>query len=57
MDEEVLYSIEIFQTPRNYTSKMKSNVKPQRPIKEYKAGAIEEILSQIVRDILDEVEE
>ena len=57
MDEDVLYNVEIFQTPRNYTAKMRSNVKPQRPVKEYKAGAIEEILGQIVRDILDEFEE
>ena len=57
MEGELLYNIEISQTPRNYVAKMKSNVKPQKPIKEYKAGAIEEILDQIVRDILDEFEE
>lgn len=57
MEDEVLYSIEILQTPTNYTAKLRSNVKPQRPVKEYKAGAIEEILGQIVRDILDEFEE
>ena len=36
---------------------MKSYVKPQKPIKEYKGIAIEDILDQIVRDILDEQED
>jgi len=52
-----LYDIEINQSPTAYIANMKSNVKPQRPIREYKGSTLEDILDQIVRDILDENEE
>lgn len=54
---QVLYDIEIAQAENTFIAKMKSNVKPQRPLREYKSNAFEEILEQIVRDILDENEE
>jgi hypothetical protein len=54
---KILYDIEINQSPNAYLANMKSNVKPQRPIREYKGSTLEEILDQIVRDILDENEE
>ena len=53
----ILYDIEIGQTPNSYTAKLKSNVKPQKPLREYKGATFEEILDQIVRDILDENED
>lgn len=54
---KILYDIEINQSPTAYIANMKSNVKPQRPIREYKGSTLEDILDQIVRDILDENEE
>ena len=54
---KVLYDIEINQSPTAFIANLKSNVKPQRPIREYKGITLEEILDQIVRDILDENEE
>ena len=54
---KILYDIEINQTPHAFVANMKSNVKPQRPIREYKGSTLEEILDQVVRDILDENEE
>ena len=54
---ERLYEIEIGQTPNAFTAKMKGYVKPQKPIREYKGSTFEEILEQLVRDILDEVDE
>lgn len=55
--DRILYDIEIGQTPNSYTAKLKSNVKPQKPLREYKGATFEEILDQIVRDILDENED
>lgn len=54
---KILYDIEINQTPNAFVANLKSNVKPQRPIREYKGSTLEEILDQLVRDILDETEE
>ena len=54
---KILYDIEINRTPHAFVANMKSNVKPQRPIREYKGATLEEILDQLVRDILDENEE
>ena len=54
---KILYDIEINQTSTAFVANMKSNVKPQRPLREYKGSTLEEILDQIVRDILDENEE
>ena len=54
---ETLYEIEINQTPHAYVGKMRSRVKPQKPVREYKSNSFEEILEQIVRDILDENED
>jgi hypothetical protein len=54
---KILYDIEIGQTPNAYTAKLKSNVKPQKPVREYKGSTFEEILDQIMRDILDENED
>jgi hypothetical protein len=54
---KILYDIEINQSSKAFVANMKSNVKPQRPIREYKGITLEEILDQIVRDILDENEE
>ena len=54
---KILYDIEINQSPTAFIANMKSNVKPQRPIREYKGSTLEDILDQIVRDILDENEE
>ena len=53
----ILYDIEIGQTPHSYTAKMKSYVKPQKPLKEYRGATFEEILEQIVRDVMDENED
>ena len=58
MEEEELYEIEIFVTPKNlYMATMKSNISTQKPLREYKSSEIEEIFEQIVRDILDEMED
>lgn len=54
---KILYDIEINQSSNAFVANMKSNVKPQRPLREYKGNTLEEILDQIVRDILDENEE
>ena len=54
---KILYDIEINQTPSSFVANMKSNVKPQRSIREYKGNTLEDILDQIIRDILDENEE
>ena len=54
---KILYDIEINQSSNAFIANMKSNVKPQRPLREYKGNTLEEILDQIVRDILDENEE
>jgi hypothetical protein len=53
----IIYDIEIGQTSTAYTAKMKSYVKSQKPLKEYRGSTFEEILEQIVRDILDENED
>ncbi len=55
--DKILYDIEINRSPNAYMANLKSNVKPQRPIREYKGATLEEILDQLVRDILDENEE
>jgi hypothetical protein len=57
MQKKILYDIEINQSPNAFIANLKSNVKPQRPIREYKGSTLEEILDQLVRDILDENEE
>jgi hypothetical protein len=57
MAKKILYDIEINQSPNAFIANLKSNVKPQRPIREYKGATLEEILDQLVRDILDENEE
>jgi hypothetical protein len=57
MPKKILYDIEINQSPNAFIANLKSNVKPQRPIREYKGSTLEEILDQLVRDILDENEE
>ena len=57
MGDETWYDIEISQTPRNYVAKMRSPIRPQKPIREYNGRAIEDILDQIVRDILDDQED
>jgi len=54
---DILYEIEINQMPHTYVAKMRSRIKPQRPIREYKSTSFEEILEQLVRDILDENED
>ena len=54
---DILYDIEIGQSPTSYTAKLKSYVKTQKPLKEYKGATFEEILEQIVRDIMDENED
>ena len=54
---EILYDIEIGQTPNAFVAKMRSNVRVQKPLREYQASTFEEILEQIVRDILDENED
>ncbi len=54
---KILYDIEINQSATAFIANLKSNVKPQRPIREYKGNTLEDILDQIVRDILDENEE
>ena len=54
---EVLYDIEIVQSENTYIGKMKSNVRPQKPIREYKSPAFEELLEQLIRDIVDENED
>ena len=55
--DEILYDIEVTQTHKAYVAKMKSFVKPQTPLREYKGSTFEEILEQIIRDILDENDE
>ena len=54
---KIQYDIEINQTPNAFIANLKSNVKPQRPVREYKGNTLEDILDQIVRDIIDENEE
>ena len=55
--DDILYDIEVTQTHKAYIAKMKSFVKPQTPLREYKGSTFEEILEQIIRDILDENDE
>lgn len=57
MDDQILYEIEIFQTPMKYIAEMKSHLSAQKPYREYKGPQIEDILEQMVRDILDEQED
>ncbi len=57
MAKKVLYDIEINQSHNAFIANLKSNVRPHRPVREYKGATLEEILDQLVRDILDENEE
>lgn len=55
---EIMYDIEISQTPQAYyVAKMRSYVRPRKPLREYRGTTFEEMLEQIIRDILDENED
>ena len=53
---ETLYEIEVFQGTNYYLAKIMALKSKDKPIREYKTTTLEDLLENIAKEILEEVE-
>jgi len=53
---ETMYEIELFQGTSYYVAKIMAHHSKEKPIREYKTSTLEELLENLAKDILEEME-